>query len=245
MRASISVVIPALNEADSIRETIAAVRADDGKSVDVPASNVEILVVDGGSTDGTPDLLPDDVTLVCSPPGRAVQLNRGAAASHGEVLVFCHADSRLPRGWRQAVLEALADEGVSGGTFQTLLLPERGLILRLRNHMRMAANWRVMFGDQVQFMRRRTFNQVGGFPEIPLMEDVEMSRALAGVGRLVRVPLPLRVVTSSRRFLDQHPLRQTLRNAWNMFRYLYLGATPEDIARTYRSDREKRIEARP
>ena len=91
-------------------------------------------------------------------------------------------------------------------------------------------------------MTRRTFCRVGGFPEIPLMEDVEMARSLARVGRLVRVPLPLRVITSSRRFLDQNPLRQVLRNGWNMLWYLYLGATPKDIARTYRSDREKRME---
>jgi rSAM/selenodomain-associated transferase 2 len=226
----VSVIIPALNEAQNIESTIAATRRN------YPSDEVEIVVVDGGSTDGTPDVVPPDVSVVQSPRGRAVQMNRGAATSSGDPLVFCHADSQLPSGWREAVLEALARPGVSGGTFQTLILPAKG-ILHIRNHIRFPANWRIMFGDQVQFMSRATFEQVGGFPEIPLMEDVEMSRALHRVGRLVRIPL--RVTTSSRRFLERGAIRQSLTNGLNMFRYLYLGATPEDIVRVYRSSREE------
>lgn len=229
----VSVIIPALNEAGNIRQAVAAARRD------YTPAEVEVIVVDGGSTDGTPDLVPPGVTLVRSPRGRAVQMNRGAAASRGEILVFCHADSQLPAGWREAVIEALSRPGVSGGTFQTLALPERGLILYLRNRMRFPANWKIMCGDQAHFMSRPTFERVGGFPEIPLMEDVEMSRALSQAGRLVRIPL--RVVTSSRRFLERGPLRQWLRNIQAMTRYLYLGATPEDIARTYRSSREEAL----
>jgi hypothetical protein len=163
-------------------------------------------------------------------------MNRGAKASHGEILVFCHADSRLPAGWREAVIKALRHPDVSGGAFQTLLLPENG-ILCLINRLKLPADWRIMFGDQAQFMRRATYNQVGGFPEIPLMEDVEMARQLHRAGRLVRVPL--RVVTSSRRFLENGPLRQWLLSWRCMIRYLYLGATPEDIVRVYRSSREE------
>jgi hypothetical protein len=106
--------------------------------------------------------------------------------------------------------------------------------------MRHASNWRIMYGDQVQFIARETFDQVGGFPEIPLMEDVEMSRALHQRGRLAR-PRGIRVITSSRRFLERGPRRQWLQNIWAMIRYLYLGATPQDIARTYRSSREKAL----
>jgi rSAM/selenodomain-associated transferase 2 len=226
----VSVVIPALNEAENIAETVAAARR--GYSDD----EVEIIVVDGGSTDGTPERVPPGVALISSPRGRAVQMNRGAAASHGEALAFCHADSLLPAGWREAIVHALAQHGVSGGTFQTLILPAKG-ILHIRNHMRFPANWRIMFGDQVQFMSRATFEQVGGFPEIPLMEDVEMARVLHEAGKLVRIPL--RVTTSSRRFLERGALCQALMNARNMFRYLYLGATPEDIVRVYRSSREE------
>ena len=131
----VSVIIPALNEAGNIRQAVAAARRD------YTPAEVEVIVVDGGSTDGTPDVVPPGVTLVRSPRGRAVQMNRGAAASHGEILVFCHADSQLPAGWREAVIEALSRPGVSGGTFQTLALPERGLILYLRNRIRFPANW--------------------------------------------------------------------------------------------------------
>lgn len=92
-------------------------------------------------------------------------------------------------------------------------------------------------GDQGQFMSRATFERVGGFPEIPLMEDVEMSRALHKAGRLVRAPL--RMTTSSRRFLERGPLRQWFLAVTNMIRYLYLGATPEQIADKYRSSREE------
>lgn len=227
-----SVVIPALNEANNIQQTITAARRD------YTPDEVEIIVVDGGSSDGTPDMVPPDVTLIRSPRGRAVQMNRGAAASHGEILVFCHADSQLPVGWREAVVGALSDSGVSGGTFQTLALPERGMILYIRNRLSFPANWKIMFGDQAQFMSRATFERVGGFQEIPLMEDVEMSRVLHREGNLVRIPA--RVITSSRRSLERGPLRQWLLNIWAMFRYLYLGATPEQIAQGYRSSREVR-----
>lgn len=232
----VSVIIPALNEVENIRKTIDAARRV------YPLEDVEIIVVDGGSTDGTPEALPDDVTLLHSPRGRATQLNRGAAAARGDILVFCHADSQLPAGWREAVIEALARHGVSGGTFQTCILPAFGF-LHIRNRLRMAADWRIMFGDQVQFTTRTLFEQVGGFPDIPLMEDVELSRALHNTGKLIRIDPKLRVITSSRRFRERGLLRQTLQNARNMFRYLYLGATPDDIARRYRSSREETAES--
>jgi hypothetical protein len=167
-------------------------------------------------------------------------MNQGAAACHGEILVFCHADSRLPVGWREVIVDTLSQPGVSGGTFQTLILPARGMLMHIRNRMRFAAIWWGMFGDQVQFMSRATFEQVGGFPEIPLMEDVEMSRALHQAGRLVKIGSP-RVFTSSRRFLERGFIRQSLANLWAIIRYLLLGATPEDIARGYRSSREERL----
>jgi rSAM/selenodomain-associated transferase 2 len=229
----VSVIIPALNEAEQIA------RAVRGAAQDYGPGQVEIIVVDGGSTDGTLDRVPAPAKTLAAPRGRALQMNLGAQASRGDILVFCHADSILPAGWREAVLEALSSDKVSGGTFQTLILPARGLILRLRNRWRFPTNWRIMFGDQVQFMRRETYSQVGGFPELPLMEDVEMSRALGQVGKLVRISPQHRAITSARRFDEVGVLRQILRNAWNMFRYLYLGATPEQIARSYRSSRER------
>ena len=226
----VSGIIPALNEAENIQQCIAAAQRE------YSSDELETIVVDGGSSDGTRELVPPGVTVLTAPRGRAGQMNLGARVSSGEILVFCHADSQLPAGWREAVIEALSGAGVSGGAFETLVLPEKGL-LRLGNRMRTPAHWTSVYGDQVQFMTRGMFRQVGGFPEIPLMEDVEMARTLHKAGKLVRIPL--RVITSSRRFEERGVLRQTLQNLWNKLSYLYLGATPQDIARRYVSSRER------
>lgn len=228
----VSVIIPALNEAENIRACAAAARRE------YPPDAVEIIVVDGGSTDGTLDQIPADVTRIQGPRGRAVQMNRGAAAARGEVLVFCHADSRLPAGWREAVCETLSQRGVVGGTFQTLILPANWL-WKIRNRWVFPTRWQIMFGDQAQFVRRETFIHVGGYPEIPLMEDVEMMRALHRFGRLARANSQIRVITSGRRFAERGTVRQIALNVWNMTRYLVFGATPERIARSYQSSRER------
>jgi rSAM/selenodomain-associated transferase 2 len=220
----VSVVVPVLNEAENIERTIAAARRHYEQDA------VEIIVVDGGSTDGTPDLIEPPTRLLYSSPGRAVQMNQGAEVARGEILLFCHGDTQLPAGWREAVVEALCRPGVSGGSFAIRFLPPRG-ILHVINSVPLPANWRVMYGDQAQFTRRETFRRVGGFPEIPAMEDIEMMRALHKVGRVVRVPL--RVTSSSRRFLERGPLRQMWLNVSVVLRYLFFGVTAEQIAREY------------
>jgi rSAM/selenodomain-associated transferase 2 len=228
----VSVIIPALNEAKNIADCIRAAERD------YDEGEVEIVVVDGGSTDDTRRLIPGEVTVLQSERGRAAQMNRGAGASNGDILLFCHADTRLPYGWRPAVIQALDQPGVVGGAFQVTYSPPKG-ILHLINRLTFKGNWRAIHGDRAQFTTRETFEAVGGFPEIPLMEDVELSRALHQRGDIVLVPD--RVVTSSRRFVENGPLRQYLLSVWFMIRYLYLGATPEQIARAYRSSRERAL----
>ena len=223
----VTVIIPTLNEENFIVETIQSARQD------YAADEVEIVVVDGGSRDETLRLIPPDVNVFHSKPGRAVQMNLGAVNSRGEILVFCHADSHLPKGWREAVIEKLSWEGVSGGTFQTSILPATG-VLKLRNRINYPADWRLMYGDQAQFMTRKVFEKFGGFPEIPIMEDLEMSRSLRRLGRLVRIPL--RVTTSSRRYSSRKPRQQWLLNIKCVFLYLYLGKTPEDIKKIYHGE---------
>ncbi|MGC9349189.1 MAG: TIGR04283 family arsenosugar biosynthesis glycosyltransferase [Anaerolineae bacterium] len=232
----VSVIIPTFNESQNIRECVDAARRG------AASDEVEIIVADGGSIDATLDVVPEDVTVVHAPTGRGVQMNRGADAARGQVFVFCHADTRLPAGWREEVLKILRDPEVSGGGFQRIFKPARGFV-RVINRIKIRDNWRLLHGDRCQFMRRETFEEIGGFPEIPLMEDVEMARALHEHGKIRMVPLPKQVVSSSRRLLEQGPLRQYLLTGWYRFRYFYLGATPEDIARAYRSSREEAMDA--
>ena len=228
----VSVVIPALNEAEQIGETIAAARRDYG------VDEVEVIVVDGGSTDGTPDLVPPSATLARAPRGRAAQMNHGACLAHGEALVFCHADTQLPPGWREAVLEALECPGVAGGAFWPRLVPTRGM-LHFLHLLSTTSVWWTIYGDHAQYMRRATYARVGGFREQPFLEDVEMARALHRAGRMVR--LPLRVRTSSRRFLERGPIKQAFTDMWCLARYLILGATAEELVPLYRSSREKAL----
>lgn len=227
----ISVIMPVLNEEALIADAIAAARQT------YTPTEVEIVVVDGGSRDQTLSCIPSGIPVLHSLPGRGRQMNVGAAAAQGSILVFCHGDSLLPVGWREGVLRALRDPGVSGGSFQNCFVPETWII-RQRNRWVFPTDWRLMFGDQAMFMRRDIFEKVGGFLQIPLMEDVEMARALHQKGKIVRVDPRLRVKTSSRRFLERGFVRQTSANILSMIRYLYLGATAEDIAHRYRSSRE-------
>jgi rSAM/selenodomain-associated transferase 2 len=220
----VTTIIPTLNEAGYIQNAIRAARQD------TTSDELEIIIVDGGSQDSTLQQISPEIQVIRAKPGRASQMNLGAAHAQGEILVFCHADSLLPEGWRRAVIQALNQPEVSGGTFQLSILPANG-ILKLRNRINYPANWRLMYGDQVQFMRRSTFERIGGFPEIPIMEDLEMSRSLAQVGRLVRIPL--RVRTSSRRFSGQKPRSQWLLSIRCVILYLYFGKTPEEIKKIY------------
>ena len=220
----VSVIIPTYNEEAYILDAIRAAREGYGPD------EVEIIVVDAGSQDGTSHLIPQDVKVIHSKPNRGKQMNLGAENSSGDILVFCHADSLLPTGWRKAVITKLIKDGVSGGTFQLSIVPAKG-ILKLRNRVNYPAHWMVMYGDQVHFMTRKTFEKAGGYREIPIMEDLEMSRSLDQLGQLVRIPL--RVKTSSRRFSENKPRQQWLLSIKCVILYLYFGKTAEEIRNIY------------
>ncbi len=226
----VSVIIPTLNEAENIQATLQAAHGN------YSASEVETILVDGGSTDGTLEGLAEDLLVIQTRPNRAHQMNLGAQSSHGAILVFCHGDTQLPLGWRESVLAALENPQVVGGAFQSRLVPENAF-LKWANQVKLPRDWRFMYGDQCLFLRRAVFNSLGGFPLLPLMEEVELVRGMAQRGKLARINS--RVVTDSRRMLENGALKQILGNAWRMFRYLYLGASPEDIANSYRSSREE------
>lgn len=219
----ISVIVPTLDEAEGIAATIASARA--------PAVR-EIIVVDGGSSDGTVDVARQHADAVLrAPRGRAAQMNAGAAVAHGEVLLFLHADSRLPRGFDAAVLDALTDPPTVGGRFNVRLIPATPLLRAVEALMNLRSRLsRIATGDQAIFVRRGVFEGLGGFESIPLMEDIAFSRALKRRGRIAS--LRARVETSSRRWLRQGPLR-TIALMWWLRGLYFFGVSPERLRRRY------------
>jgi len=214
----LSVVIPALDEAERI-ET--AIRGAFDPPLDRDAATLEVIVVDGGSSDSTASVAAAaGARVVHSERGRARQLAAGVRASDGDVVLLLHADTRLPTGWRAAVIDALRDERVVGGAFR-LCFDERSPVFRFiewgaRWRLRL---WRFPYGDQALFMRRRALEAVGGIPEVPLMEDLDLVYRLKRVGDLALLATP--VVTSARRYRAGGPLRTMLRHwvaaaAWTL-----------------------------
>jgi rSAM/selenodomain-associated transferase 2 len=164
------------------------------------AEGVDVVVADGGSRDGTPDrAAAAGARIVASAPGRARQLQAGARASEGDALLFLHADTRLAPGFAAAVGGALRDPAVVGGAFQlrfdrstpSLCIVEWGARLRV-------ALFELPYGDQALFIRRSTLDEIGGIPQAPIMEDLDLVVAMRSRGRLVIVPLP--ATTSARRY---------------------------------------------
>lgn len=199
----LTVVIPALDEADQIAGAIESAR-DPG---------AEIIVVDGGSEDGTAERAAAlGVRLVDSAPGRARQLDAGARLAKGDTIVFLHADSRLPRGWAAGVRHALGDSRVVGGAFRLRFEPRPPALRLIEWGVRLrVALLGLPYGDQALFVRRAALESLGGIPQAPIMEDLDLVHAMRRVGRVARIPLA--VTTSSRRYLEAGALRAWLRNA--------------------------------
>lgn len=196
----ISVVIPALDEESNIEDCLRSVQS---------AGNAEVIVVDGGSTDATARIAQPFAHLIRARRGRALQMNAGAHCATGEVLLFLHADSRLPPGALAAIRTALEDRRVVGGTFS---LRFDGVHPLLRCYERFTRLRPIVFhyGDQGIFVRRDAFDALGGFAEVPLMEDVDFLRRLSRAGTVAL--LPSAVTTSSRRFVANGIVRQQLLN---------------------------------
>jgi len=223
----ISVIVPALDEEAQIAATLASARGTGVR---------EIIVVDGGSRDATARIAGQHADLVhAATCGRALQMNAGAALARGEVLLFLHADTRLPRGFDVAVLAALADPAVVGGRFDVCLAPSSALLILVGRLMNLRSRWTgIATGDQAIFVRRAVFESLGGFEPIPLMEDVAFSRALKRRGRIAC--LSLAVETSSRRWREDGPLRTVLLMWWLRLLY-FCGVSPERLRRRYADTR--------
>jgi rSAM/selenodomain-associated transferase 2 len=219
----LSVIIPALNEADSIQRAV---------ETSLALSPHEVIVADGGSTDDTVAIAR---TLHCSviecPRGRARQQNAGASASKGDVLLFLHADSWLAPEARQQIERTLASPAIPGGAFYHRI-DATGLLFRLveaGDALRVCIT-RIAYGDQGIFLRREVFEALGGFPDVRLMEDVRLMKSLRDYGRLTLVPGPLHV--SARRWQKHGLIRQTLRN-WFLLTAEHLGVHPDRLADLY------------
>ncbi len=223
--ARLSIIVPALDEAAGIVATLQALQP-------LRAAGHEVIVVDGGSSDGTPELArPLADRGIAAARGRASQMNAGAAAASGDVLLFLHADTRLPPGADRVVLDGLAASDALWGRFDVRIEgrhPLLALVAWLMNRRSRLTG--IATGDQAIFATRAAFAAAGGFPALALMEDVELSR------RLKRVSAPLclreRAVTSGRRWESRGVVRTIVLMWWLRFRY-FLGASPERLRRTY------------
>lgn len=220
----ISVIIPAIDEAGCITAAIRSARN---------AENVQIIVADGGSRDGTQDLArAAGAAVLSSAPPRSQQMNAGAALSLGGILLFLHADTCLPEGYAELVRRCLARPNSVAGAFALRIdSPRRSLRI-----MERVANWRSRYlkrpyGDQALFMTAERFHAIGGFPEIPIMEDFEIVRRLGQAGRVTTLSAP--VTTSARRWLQMGVWRTWAVNQAMVVAY-FSGVAPHVLARFYR-----------
>jgi rSAM/selenodomain-associated transferase 2 len=227
----ISVIIPTCNEADYLSATLDSVTGNNAQR--------EVIIVDAGSVDGTRHLALEKASrlLLCSRRQRAYQMNAGARCASGSILLFLHADTLLPPSALDQIESSLAHDGISGGGFMrkydsdSWFLRTTCLLAGLRTR---CAGW--FLGDQAIFIRRKTFEELGGFRDLDLFEDLDLSRRMAKCGRTVTLLQP--VISSARRFAVRGEVLTTLSDLWLTFRYL-IGADPNGLARAQRAFSEE------
>jgi rSAM/selenodomain-associated transferase 2 len=222
---SLAIIIPVLNEAAGIAEALEALAP-------LRRRGAEVIVADGGSRDTTMELAgPRADRVIAAPRGRAAQMNAGADVAHHDVLLFLHADTRLPPAADQLVQDGLTRSGRAWGWFDVTIDGVSPLLPMVAVTM----NWRarltgIATGDQAMFMTRAAFDAAGGFPDIALMEDIAMCK------RLKRVSPPLclaaKVTTSGRRW-EQHGVVRTVLLMWRLRLAYFCGAAPDLLARRY------------
>lgn len=229
---AISIIMPTLNEAKNLPRTLNALQT-------IPS--VDVIVVDGGSVDDTVTVAAAwGATVIISPLlERAYQMNLGAAAAEGDILLFLHADTCLPNGFDRWVRQTLTQPNVIAGAFE-LAIDGQTLGLRLVEwgvHLR-SHGCQMPYGDQALFLTAETFRAIGGFPALPIMEDFEMMRRLKRRGRIAIAPAA--VLTSGRRWQKLTVFRTTLINQGIILGYL-LGISPVRLAHWYRSLGKKTV----
>ncbi|MDB9362309.1 TIGR04283 family arsenosugar biosynthesis glycosyltransferase [Nodularia spumigena CS-588/02] len=231
MHKKISIIIPTFNEAANLENAIASTQ---------PSTNVELIVVDGGSQDDTVSIAQSlGVKVISSPPGRAVQMNAGAMAARGDILLFLHADTRLPAGFDSMVRSALQQPQTIAGAFSLRIDADYWALRWVEK----GVNWRSHFyqmpyGDQAIFLTTEIFQKIGNFPNLPIMEDFELIRRLKRTGKIAIIPVP--VITSARRWLKKGVFQTTLLNQIVITAY-FLGVSPERIRSWYRREKTQKF----
>ena len=217
----ISVIIPTLNEESHIEKTLQSVTKQDG--------DYEFSVVDGGSTDKTVTIAKRYTTVINSRRGRAIQMNTGAKACSGDILLFLHADTILPDNAFREIRKRMKDDTLAGGSFyiafdaDTFILRGVSFITRF--------NFRLFhFGDQGIFVRRSIFQKLNGYKEMPIMEDYEFYKRLGRQGKVILIRMP--VISSARRFVRKGVIRQLLINKLVVLAY-WAGIDIQTIKRFY------------
>ena len=224
---TIAVIIPTLNEAQMLAGTLASIG---------PSSRVEVIVADGGSTDATTAIAAAHGARVISVAGgRSAQMNAAVEASDARLLVFVHADTRLPRGWLSIVDRILADPRVALGGFQLAIKGATRLeriVTALANQR--SRTWGYPYGDQGLFLRRATFEQLAGFSAMPIMEDRDLAQRAQRLGRIVIADAF--AITSPRRWRKLGVVRTTAINQLVLLGHR-LGVPIDKLAQFYRKDR--------
>lgn len=221
-----SIIVPMLNEAQGLPRLMARLSA-------LERQGNEVLIVDGGSDDGSADLAKRaGLRVLSSPPGRARQMNVGAAHATGDVLLFLHADTLLPEGALITVRRALQKSGAPWGRFDVAIDGKHLMLRVVARLMNLRSRWSgIATGDQAIFVTRAAYDAVEGFPDQPLMEDIELSRRLLQRARPVCIDDP--VLTSGRRW-ESRGVWRTVLLMWRL-RWAYWRGTPADqLAQRYR-----------
>ena len=231
----LSIVVPVLYEEDTITGLLEHISGLDG------CEHSEVIVVDGDPEGGTIGRIEDDrVFKMTSRRWRSRQMNAGASAARGHTILFLHADSRLPPGALDDIDRVVRDDRYVGGAFRLTFDSDRNIYRFISRFVTLRSRWnRLPYGDQAFFIRRQYFERIGGFREIPVMEDVEIVRRIRRSGGRLKI-LDSAVRTSCRRLESEGIARRVLQN-WMMTVLYNVGVPPEKLVRFYSDDyRRKR-----